>query len=382
MKLSSRARLPLSDASLARPACLPPLSTRPPHQAKLSKELASFLKGLDFKATAAPVDESDDEEDAGDASDDAEESDEGEMPLDVPMKVKEPVAAPAAAEAEAAGPSLKEKRDKLAEATKAAKEKAAAAPVAPVKGKKGEVVSLWTLLPPTSFRMERHTLTRLSFNPSPSPQIFPPIPQWYFHAVPELAAKPLPTLTAEKLAFLGQRSNALLAAVPSAPSSSLASKSDANFMAQILKSGTQADKLSALILQVQGDPLRNISALESLRAMTGWKEGGAVGRMGGREERISVVRAVADWWNGGGAPNRKLRWVMRREFQRRGARLTNRISPSGIFATSRTSCTRTPRTRTSRSGRSRTGSRSTSSHFFRSSRYVTKLSRVCDSIQC
>lgn len=87
----------------------------------------------------------------------------------------------------------------------------------------------------------------------------------------------------------------------------LSSKSDANFLAQILKSGTQADKLSALILLVQGDPLRNISALEGLRAMMGWKEGGQVGRMGGREERVGVVRAVADWWNGGGAPNRKLR---------------------------------------------------------------------------
>jgi ribosome biogenesis protein MAK21 len=120
-------------------------------------------------------------------------------------------------------------------------------------------------------------------------------------------------LTQTSLSYLSTKSTQLLESLPTSNKAPTlgGSKSDANFLSQILKSGTQADKLSALILLVQGDPLRNLSALDGLRAMTGYKkEDGTVGRMGGREERIGVVRAIADWWNGGGAPNRKLRFVL------------------------------------------------------------------------
>jgi ribosome biogenesis protein MAK21 len=149
-----------------------------------------------------------------------------------------------------------------------------------------------------------------------APQIFPPIPQWYMQDLPALPAtsKPLPQLTPSLLTTLSARSSLLLSALPTtqpAPSSSAADKS---FLSKILRSGTHSDKLSALILLVQADPIRNVGGLEGLRGMMGWKKdesgnGGTVGRMGGREERVGVVRAVVDWFVGGGAPDRKLRYL-------------------------------------------------------------------------
>ena len=149
-----------------------------------------------------------------------------------------------------------------------------------------------------------------------SSQIFLPIPQWYMQDLPALPAtsKALPQLTPSLLTTLSARSSLLLSALPTtqpAPSSSAADKS---FLSKILRSGTHSDKLSALILLVQADPIRNVGGLEGLRGMMGWKKdesgnGGTVGRMGGREERVGVVRAVVDWFVGGGAPDRKLRYL-------------------------------------------------------------------------
>ena len=43
-----------------------------------------------------------------------------------------------------------------------------------------------------------------------------------------------------------------------------------------------------------------MKALETLKGMSGKK---------GREESLKALRAMVDWWVGGGAPDRKLRCV-------------------------------------------------------------------------
>lgn len=72
-------------------------------------------------------------------------------------------------------------------------------------------------------------------------------------------------------------------------------------MSQVLSSGTLSDKLSTLTLMVQASPSHNIRALETLKGMAGKK---------GREESLKAIRAIVDWWIGGGAPNRKLKCVI------------------------------------------------------------------------
>lgn len=68
---------------------------------------------------------------------------------------------------------------------------------------------------------------------------------------------------------------------------------------------------------VQGAPLHNIRALEALKDLTEKGRGGVSvsqdgekgkGKATGREDRLKAARAIMDWWVGGGAPNRKLRY--------------------------------------------------------------------------
>lgn len=54
---------------------------------------------------------------------------------------------------------------------------------------------------------------------------------------------------------------------------------------------------------VQASPLHNTRALESLRGIAS-KRGGAGA---GKAEGVKAVRALVDWWVGGGAPGRKLK---------------------------------------------------------------------------
>lgn len=82
------------------------------------------------------------------------------------------------------------------------------------------------------------------------------------------------------------------------PSRLTASSSDAAFLQRVLTSGTLSDRLSALTLMVQSSPLHNVKALETLRTMSGKK---------GRDESLKALRAIVDWWIGGGAPDRKLK---------------------------------------------------------------------------
>lgn len=85
-------------------------------------------------------------------------------------------------------------------------------------------------------------------------------------------------------------------------SSASASSSEASFFAKVVHSGTLSDRLSALTLLVQSSPIHNTKALETLKTMSG--KGG-----GGRDESLKALRCITDWWVGGGAPNRKLKWV-------------------------------------------------------------------------
>jgi ribosome biogenesis protein MAK21 len=83
-----------------------------------------------------------------------------------------------------------------------------------------------------------------------------------------------------------------------------ATTSDGTFLQKILKDGTLSDRLSALTLLVQASPLHNTKALETLKALAERGRG-----KGGREESLKAIRAISDWWVGGGAPPRKLKYV-------------------------------------------------------------------------
>ncbi|KAI0070805.1 CBF-domain-containing protein [Panus rudis PR-1116 ss-1] len=138
--------------------------------------------------------------------------------------------------------------------------------------------------------------------------IFPPTPHWYSGAAPLSPPKtPLPTPNTSQISSLTERAASLLqkdAEVYQASSASTGhSASDAHFLNTILTQGTLSDRLSALTLLVQASPVHNTKALETLRSMAERGRG-----KGGREEGLKAMRCVVDWWIGGGAPNRKLRY--------------------------------------------------------------------------
>ncbi|OBZ73206.1 Uncharacterized protein C4F10.09c [Grifola frondosa] len=120
--------------------------------------------------------------------------------------------------------------------------------------------------------------------------VLEPTPQWYT-ALPALSptSDPLPASTPAQLTSLTARAQDLLTTDAAAYQASAAS--------------TGASALSALTLLVQASPAHNIRALETLRGMAERGRG-----KGGREEGLKAVRCVVDWWVGGGAPGRKLRY--------------------------------------------------------------------------
>lgn len=132
-------------------------------------------------------------------------------------------------------------------------------------------------------------------------QNIPASARWYINDFPPL--NPLPTTTAlatpsqAQLSFLRSKAEALHAALPPPPSTS---RSDEQFIANVLTSGTLSDRLSALTLLAQSSPIHNTRALENLRTMASKK---------GREESLKALRAIVDWWVGGGGPDRKLKSV-------------------------------------------------------------------------
>jgi len=52
-----------------------------------------------------------------------------------------------------------------------------------------------------------------------------------------------------------------------------------------------------------------VKELSRLRSMTGWKEDGTTGGGGNKDQRVAVLKALADWWvTGGGKENGKLKY--------------------------------------------------------------------------
>ena len=139
-------------------------------------------------------------------------------------------------------------------------------------------------------------------------QIVPAAPSWWT-LVPTLSAPatPLEPIQPFRLAALRNKAAQLLEKLP--PLNRAGSSSDAAFINQILQSGTHQDKLSALVLLVRESPIHAVKELSRLRAMTGWKEDGTLGGGGNKDQRVAVMKALADWWvNGGGKETGKLRY--------------------------------------------------------------------------
>ncbi|KAI0031095.1 CBF-domain-containing protein [Vararia minispora EC-137] len=155
--------------------------------------------------------------------------------------------------------------------------------------------------------------------------LFPPTADWY-NLIPPLPAStsPVQAPSATQIASMTTTASGLHAAelshFSSAPNSALvSSSSEQAFLKNILASGTLSDRLSALTLMVQSSPLHNTRALEVLKGMV--EKGRGNGRQnegdkgkgkgpgGGRDERLKAARAIVDWWVGGGAPKRKLKWA-------------------------------------------------------------------------
>ncbi|CAL1715427.1 unnamed protein product [Somion occarium] len=138
--------------------------------------------------------------------------------------------------------------------------------------------------------------------------VFSPSPHWYSAVTPLAASKTaLPTPSPAQLSSLSDRARNLLqkdAEIYQASAASTGhSASDSHFLNTILMQGTLSDRLSALTLLVQASPVHNTKALETLRNMAERGRG-----KGGREEGLKAMRCVVDWWIGGGAPSRKLRY--------------------------------------------------------------------------
>lgn len=111
----------------------------------------------------------------------------------------------------------------------------------------------------------------------------------------------------EDVTGLFDRASALHAqAVLSFQSSSTvtSTKSEFAFLQKILQSGTLSDRLSALTLLVQSSPLHNTKALDALKSLAEKGKG-----KGGRGGSLKALRCIVDWWAGGGAPDRKLKYV-------------------------------------------------------------------------
>lgn len=138
-------------------------------------------------------------------------------------------------------------------------------------------------------------------------QVVPAAPVWTSLAPPiSASSQPLEPVATFKLAGLRNKANQLLENLP--PISRAGSSSDTAFINQILQNGTHQDKLSALILLVRESPIHAVKELGRLRSMTGWKEDGTMGGGGNKDQRIAVVKALADWWvTGGGKESGKLR---------------------------------------------------------------------------
>ncbi|KAL0948082.1 hypothetical protein HGRIS_010705 [Hohenbuehelia grisea] len=159
---------------------------------------------------------------------------------------------------------------------------------------------------PSSSKPKTVLPSKVSLNPK-SRFTVQPTAHWHT-ALPKLppSKTPVPAPTAAQLESLATRISRLHADDIStflSSSSSGSSASEASFLTKIISSGTLSDRLSALTLLVQSSPLHNIKSLETLRSMAERGKG-----KGGREESLKALRCIVDWWVGGGAPDRKLKY--------------------------------------------------------------------------
>ncbi|KAG7452135.1 CBF-domain-containing protein [Guyanagaster necrorhizus] len=142
---------------------------------------------------------------------------------------------------------------------------------------------------------------KITFN-SKSAFIIQPTPQWYSLSVPEI-----PVTSSTTSADVGSQASYAASLhsrdIETFKSSSSSQTSEASFLSKIIQSGTLSDRLSALTLLVQSGPIHNIKALETLKSMAERGKG-----KGGRGESLKALRCIVDWWVGGGAPNRKLKY--------------------------------------------------------------------------
>ncbi|KAJ3567250.1 hypothetical protein NP233_g6482 [Leucocoprinus birnbaumii] len=149
---------------------------------------------------------------------------------------------------------------------------------------------------------EKHTSKqKQKAQESSSSVILPPSSLWHA-AIPPLSSAPnLSTPTFVQINTLTEKGATLLDDDTKKFLSASSSSSEANFFTKVIHSGTLSDRLSALTLLVQSSPVHNTKALDTLQNMAG--KGG-----GGRGESLKALRCIVDWWVGGGAPNRKLKY--------------------------------------------------------------------------
>ncbi|WWC95441.1 hypothetical protein V866_002304 [Kwoniella sp. B9012] len=249
---------------------------KPTDEKLLKKELGDFMKGLDFGAVLGAEVESDDEEE--------EEAEEAEEESDEEIEDEE----------EDEDEEEAEDESEEEESEESEQEKQTDAPISTGKTTNQKAVAL----PKTDIDQDSSsgvTVPASSSWTSLTPQL------------PPLDA-PLRPLQGHALNELRQKAFNLLDNLP--PLNRASSSSDAAFISQILQSGTHQDKLSALVLLVRESPVHALNELNRLRYMAGWKEDGIGGGSGSnKDQRVAVMKALADWWvNGGGKQQGKLRY--------------------------------------------------------------------------
>ncbi|KAJ8688979.1 RNA-binding ribosome biosynthesis protein mak21 [Pleurotus ostreatus] len=145
--------------------------------------------------------------------------------------------------------------------------------------------------------------SRVSLKPG-SRFLITPDALWYSSITP-LSSPPVPSssITPGQLSTLASRAQDIHNKDITTYQTSSSSTSEASFLTKIISSGTLSDRLSALTLLVQSSPLHNTKSLDTLKSMAERGKG-----KGGREESLKALRCIVDWWVGGGAPDRKLKY--------------------------------------------------------------------------
>ncbi|KAJ6606393.1 CBF/Mak21 family-domain-containing protein [Mycena vulgaris] len=243
----------------------------------LSKDVSQFLKGLNLGG-----------------QDDLEEGPSTPKSSKASKKSKKPLSKPET-------PKELSSKKKARANTKAVDVLASVAPTAEAKPskKKGprnsDAQATVNAPAPVAEEPKIQLPTKVTLDPK-SHFIVPPASQWYLSAAPLGAtSSSLPVVSATQLASFTTRASNLHTTdiyTFQTSSSSNSSASEANFLSKIIQSGTLSDRLSALTLLVQSSPLHNTKALETLKGMAERGKGKGV-----------------DWWVGGGAPDRKLKYM-------------------------------------------------------------------------